>query len=243
MEILVEGHGRFSPNTAIRVARELERFEVTWFEEPVPPENLRALQKVAQQTTVPIATGERFYTRWGYRELLELQACDIIMPDVIHVGGLLETKKVAAMADVYYVTVAPHNSQGPVATAASVHVCFTLPNFKILECFDDFTNPWVKQAVPGVPEVRDGVFRVPRRPGTGYPARRAGHRRPPASAGTLQFVGHRLAHAPAAQTGLARGRGETEGQPGGRNGVGFHVYMTDSDQIPLATSVARAGPR
>jgi galactonate dehydratase len=99
--------------------------------------------------------------------LLELQACDIIMPDVLHVGGLLETKKVAAMADAYYVTVAPHNSQGPVATAASVHVCFTLPNFKILECFDDFSDPWVKAATPGVPEVRDGHFALPDRPGLG----------------------------------------------------------------------------
>ena len=167
VEILVEGHGRFSPNQAIRIARQLERLDVTWFEEPVPPENLRALQKVAQQTSVPIATGERFYTRWGYREVLELQACDVIMPDVLHVGGLLETKKVAAMADVYYVTVAPHNSQGPVATAASVHVCFTLSNFKILECFDDFTNPWVKAAVPGVPEVIDGYFHLPETPGLG----------------------------------------------------------------------------
>jgi galactonate dehydratase len=167
VEILVEGHGRFSPNQAIRIARELERLDVTWFEEPVPPENLRALQKVARQTSVPIATGERFFTRWGYRELLELQACDVIMPDVLHVGGLLETKKVAAMADVYYVTVAPHNSQGPVATAASVHVCFTLPNFKILEVFDDFANPWVKAAVPGVPGVRDGYFELPDAPGLG----------------------------------------------------------------------------
>jgi galactonate dehydratase len=167
VEILVEGHGRFSPNQAIRIAKELERFDVTWFEEPVPPENLRALQRVAQQTSVPIATGERFYTRWGYRELLELQACDIIMPDVIHVGGLLETKKVAAMADVYYVTVAPHNSQGPVATAASVHVSFTLSNFKIHECFDDFASPWVKAAVPGVPQVRDGYFALPEGPGLG----------------------------------------------------------------------------
>lgn len=167
VEILVEGHGRFSPNQAIRIARELERLDVTWFEEPVPPENLRALQKVAQHTSVPIATGERFFTRWGYRELFELQACDVIMPDVLHVGGLLETKKVAAMADVYYVTVAPHNSQGPVATAASVHVCFTLSNFKILEVFDDFAGPWVKAAVPGVPSVRDGYFELPDAPGLG----------------------------------------------------------------------------
>ncbi len=167
VEIIVEGHGRFSANTAIRLAKELERFDVTWFEEPVPPENLAALQKVAQSTSVPIATGERFYTRWGYREVLERQACDVIMPDVIHVGGLLETKKVAAMADTYYVVVAPHNSQGPVTTAASVHVSFTLPNFKIHECFDDFADPWVKQAVPGVPSVRDGGFDLPNGPGLG----------------------------------------------------------------------------
>lgn len=167
VEILVEGHGRFNPRSAILIARELERLDVPWFEEPVPPENIKALQKVTQGTSIPIATGERFYTRWAFRELFERQACDIVMPDVSHVGGLLEGKKVAAMAETYYVLVAPHNSQGPVATAASVHLCFTLPNFKIHECFDDFADPWVKQAVPGAPSVSDGYFHLPKAPGLG----------------------------------------------------------------------------
>src|SRR6266702_3904898 len=93
VEILIEMHGRFNPATAIEMARELEPFKPSWVEEPVPPENLAALKKASEKITIPLATGERIHTRYEYRQLFELQAADIIQPDITHFGGLLETKK------------------------------------------------------------------------------------------------------------------------------------------------------
>ncbi len=168
IEILVEMHGRFSPTTAIRISEALEPFMPTFVEEPVPPENMAELKRASDQIRIPVATGERCYTRYGYKELLAGSGVDVIQPDIIHCGGMLELKKIAAMADAHFVTVAPHNSQGPVCTAASVHVDFTLTNFKIQECFDDFVEPYIKHAVPGCPEVNaDGYFELPERPGLG----------------------------------------------------------------------------
>ncbi|HRV96219.1 MAG TPA: mandelate racemase/muconate lactonizing enzyme family protein [Anaerolineae bacterium] len=170
VEILIEMHGRFNPVTAIEMARELAPFSPSWFEEPVPPENLRALKKVADAVAplgVPLATGERLHTPYEYRELFELQACDIIQPDITHFGGLLNTKKLAAWADAYYMLVAPHNVGGPVSTAAALHLAACTPNFKIQEHFNDFDDAYVKESAPGLPEVIDGYFALPKGPGLG----------------------------------------------------------------------------
>jgi galactonate dehydratase len=166
-ELLIEMHGRFNPVTAVQMARELEPFAPSWVEEPVPPENLAALKKAAEQITIPVATGERIHTRYEYRQLFELQAADIIQPDISHFGGLLETKKLAAWADAYYLLVAPHNVGGPVSTAAALHFAASTPNFKIQEHFNDFAEGWVKQSAPGNPEVVDGYFALPQGPGLG----------------------------------------------------------------------------
>jgi galactonate dehydratase len=166
-EILVEMHGRFNPATAVEIARELEPFKPSWIEEPVPPENLAALKKVAEKVSIPVATGERLHTRYDYRTLFELQATDIIQPDITQFGGLLETKKLAAWAEIYYVLVAPHNVGGPVSTASALHFAASTPNFKIQEHFNDFTEEWVKAAAPGNPEVVDGYFSLPQGPGLG----------------------------------------------------------------------------
>ena len=167
VEILIEMHGRFNPATAIEMSRELERFDPSWVEEPVPPENLAALKKAGAKINIPIATGERIHTRYEYRELFELGAADIIQPDITHFGGLLETKKLAAWAEAYYVLVAPHNVGGPVSTAAALHFAASTPNFKIQEHFNDFAEAWVKEVAPGNPEVVDGYFALPEGPGLG----------------------------------------------------------------------------
>jgi galactonate dehydratase len=167
VEILVEMHGRFTPAQAIAIARELESFAPGWIEEPVPPENLRALAKVARKVNVPVATGERIHNRFEFRELFELQAADVIQPDPSMCGGILETKKIAAWAEAYYVLVAPHNVGGPVSTAACLHLAATVPNFKIQEHFNDFAEEWVKEVAPGNPEVVDGYFALPEGPGLG----------------------------------------------------------------------------
>lgn len=166
-EILIEMHGRFNPATAIEMARELERFKPSWVEEPVPPENLAALKKASEKITIPIATGERIHTRYDFRQLFELQAADIIQPDITHFGGILETKKLAAWAESYYMLVAPHNVGGPISTAAALHLAACTPNFKIQEHFNDFADSYVKAIAPGNPEVVDGYFALPQGPGLG----------------------------------------------------------------------------
>ena len=166
-ELLVEMHGRFTPATAVAIARELERFAPSWIEEPVPPENLAALEKVARQVSIPVATGERIHVRHEFRELLERQTADVIQPDITTVGGILEARKIAAWAESHYVLVAPHNVGGPIPTAAALHLAACTPNFKIQEHFNDFVEAEVKLAAPGNPEVVDGHFAVPDRPGLG----------------------------------------------------------------------------
>ncbi|MBI2300900.1 MAG: mandelate racemase/muconate lactonizing enzyme family protein [Armatimonadetes bacterium] len=169
VDIMVEMHGRFSPAQAIAVARELEPFEPCWVEEPVPPDNLKALKKAADGIRIPIATGERLENKWCFRELFELEACDIIQPDLSNSCGILEGRKIAAMAEVCYMMVAPHNVGGPVSTAAALHLDAVIPNFKVQEYFNDFVDEWVKQTATGLPEVdpADGCFTLPTSPGLG----------------------------------------------------------------------------
>jgi galactonate dehydratase len=170
VDILIEMHGRFNPVTAVEMTRALAPLAPGWIEEPVPPENLRALQKVASAVAplgIPVATGERLHTAYEFRELFELQAADIIQPDITHYGGILATKKLAAWADAYYMLVAPHNVCGPVATAAALHLAASTPNFKIQEHFNDFTEPHTRQCATGCPKVVDGYFSLPKGPGLG----------------------------------------------------------------------------
>ena len=166
-DIFVEMHGRFSPAVAIGLAHDLEPYKPGWFEEPVPPENLAALKKVANAVRIPIATGERIHSRTECRELFELQACDIVQIDLSHFGGISEARKLAAWAESYYMLMAPHNVCGPVATAANLHLAACTPNFKIQEHFNDFADAWVKGAVVQYPEVTDGYFSLPEGPGLG----------------------------------------------------------------------------
>jgi galactonate dehydratase len=167
VEILVEMHGRFSPYMAIEISAELEKFQPSWVEEPVPPDNIAALAKAADKINLPVATGERLHNKYEYRELINLQAADILQPDITQTGGFLETKKIAAMGDMCYMTVAPHNVGGPVSTATALHFAACTTNFKIQEHFNDFSEAWVKEAATGCPEVIDGYFSLPNGPGLG----------------------------------------------------------------------------
>ena len=167
VEILIEMHGRFSPATAIEISRELEQFKPSWVEEPVPPDNIAALAKAAEKINIPIATGERLHNKYEYRELINRQAADILQPDITETGGLLEAKKIAAIGDMCYMLVAPHNVGGPVSTSTALHFDACTPNFKIQEHFNDFAEAWVKEAATGCPEVIDGYFSLPNGPGLG----------------------------------------------------------------------------
>lgn len=132
-DLLIEGHGRFDVPTGIKIARELEPFRPLFFEEPVPPDNLEALRAVRDQSPVPIAAGERLYTLRSFEELLRMRAADVVQPDVSHAGGILELKKIAALAQAHYVPFAPHNPSGPVANAATLQLAACCPNFSLLE--------------------------------------------------------------------------------------------------------------
>ncbi len=170
VEIMIEMHGRFNPATAIELTRELARFAPSWVEEPVPPENIAALRKTSEAIAalgVPVATGERMHTMYEFRELFEMQAADIIQPDITHFGGILNTKKLAAWAEAYYMLIAPHNVGGPVSTAAALHLAACTTNFKIQEHFNDFGADYVLEAAPGLPRVVDGYFSLPQGPGLG----------------------------------------------------------------------------
>lgn len=166
-EVFVEMHGRFTPAQAIAIARELEPYRPGWIEEPVPPDNVTALATVARKVNVPVATGERIHVRHEFREVFESHAADIIQPDLTMMGGILETRKLATWAESYYVMVAPHNVGGPVSTAAALHLAAATPNFKILEHFNDFDDPFVREAARGIPAVTDGAFPLPEGPGLG----------------------------------------------------------------------------
>jgi galactonate dehydratase len=166
-ELLIEMHGRFTPTVALAISRELEPFRPSWIEEPVPPDNLRALSRVTARSNVPVATGERIHARPEFRELFELQAADVVQPDPTMCGGIAETRRISAWAEAYSVLVAPHNVGGPVSTAAALHLAACTPNFKIQEHFNDFAEAYVKAAAPGNPEVVGGSFALPEGPGLG----------------------------------------------------------------------------
>lgn len=133
VELLIEGHGRFDVPTATRIAAEIAPFRPLFFEEPVPPDNLEALAAVREKSPVPIAAGERLYTRYDYNELFRRRAADYIQPDISHAGGIMELKKLAAQAEANYIAFAPHNPSGPVANAATLQIAGCCPNFCILE--------------------------------------------------------------------------------------------------------------
>jgi galactonate dehydratase len=129
----IDFHGRVHKSMAKIMVKELEPYRPMFIEEPVLPENNEALKEIARYTSCPIATGERMYTRWGFKELLAQGIVDIIQPDVSHAGGILETRKIAAMAEAYDVAVAPHCPLGPIALAACLQMDTCTPNAFIQE--------------------------------------------------------------------------------------------------------------
>ncbi|MSU66820.1 MAG: galactonate dehydratase [Opitutus sp.] len=141
IDIMIDFHGRTYPAMAVQYINAIAEFRPFFCEEPVPPENVDSLLEVRQATRVPIATGERLVTRHQFRELFEKRACHVVQPDLCHCGGLWEARKIAAMAEVYDIGVAPHNPLGPVANAAALHFALATPNFLIQE--DMMTDvPW-----------------------------------------------------------------------------------------------------
>lgn len=134
IEILIDAHGRFDVPTAIRLCRSLEEAgNIDWFEEPVPPESYGALKQVRDKVSAAISVGERAHTKWDFVPILENKLADYIMPDVTWTGGITELKKIATLAEAYYVPISPHDAGGPINVLAGAHVMMTVPNFYRLE--------------------------------------------------------------------------------------------------------------
>jgi len=167
MELACDMHGRYDTGTGKRVAKELEPFRLLWLEEPVPPENVAALADIRQSTSTPIATGENLYMRWGFREVMEKNAADIIQPDFQKTGGVSESRKIANLAQTYYVPVAPHCVVSPIGMMSTAHVCASIPNFLCCEWhwinFPDLWKNWVKEGEI----IQRGYVTVTDKPGLG----------------------------------------------------------------------------
>ncbi|MCE5237401.1 mandelate racemase/muconate lactonizing enzyme family protein [bacterium] len=166
VDLALDCHWAFDVPSALRLGRALEPYGLMWLEDPTPSASAPALAKLASELPVPLCLGEALATRFEFREILERGAAHIIMPDVASSGGLLEMKKIAALADTYYVPMAPHDMVGPVATAASVQLCLTIPNLLIME--HQLTDvPWRHELTDEPLLVQDGHYAVPTRPGLG----------------------------------------------------------------------------
>ncbi len=168
VDIIVEVHGWLDVRTAIRFGQKFAPYAPMAYEEPIEPTNVDAMKKVSDRVDIPIASGERIYTRYGFREYIEQQALDIIQPDIGICGGIAEIRKIAAHAETYHIGFAPHNCNGPVATAATVHADFATTNFVIQEWFP-YELPEHYGLVDRAyePTHNDGYLDVPERPGLG----------------------------------------------------------------------------
>ncbi len=165
-DLLFGTHGQMTPESAIRLAKKIEPYDPLWFEEPVPPENLEAMKRVAESTSIPVATGERLATKYEFAQVLQKQAAGILQMALGRVGGLLEAKKIAGMAEAHYALIAPHLYCGPVEGAANIHLDACSPNFLIqegIEKWDGFHTKILKKPI----QWEEGYVIPPSEPGLG----------------------------------------------------------------------------
>jgi galactonate dehydratase len=163
VDIAVDFHGAVQPQTAALLVKALEPYQPFFIEEPVQCQNVDVLADLARKTHIPIATGERIFTKWGFREILEKRAAGILQPDVCYAGGITELRLIAGMAEAYYVPIAPHNPQGPCSLAASCQIAAAIPNFLIQERGTSTHENLLK--VPF--KVENGYLPLPQEPGLG----------------------------------------------------------------------------
>lgn len=168
IDLMVDCHARPSPRMGVLFAKALEPYGLYWFEEPCWPESIDGIAECQRAVVTPIATGERLISQHAFRELLEKRACSVIQPDITHVGGLSEVRRVAAMAEAYRVALAPHNPQGPVSTAASLEFGLATPSYIICETVTQDV-PWRQDVVSEgfTVEPKGRIVRPGNRPGLG----------------------------------------------------------------------------
>tara|TARA_Y100001960_G_scaffold320860_1_gene394418 strand:- start:55 stop:1188 length:1134 start_codon:yes stop_codon:yes gene_type:complete len=167
IDLAIDLHGRYDATAGMKIAQELEDLNLMWLEEPVPPDNIDALKRITESTSTPICAGENAYLRYGFRDMLEKQAVDIIMPDISKCGGLSECRKIANMAEIYYIPFAPHNNSSALSTVGDAHVCASVPNFLALE-FHRYDDPsWNDIILSDEPVIHQGHVILSEKPGLG----------------------------------------------------------------------------
>lgn len=166
VDLLIECHGRFNPTTAIEISREIEQFKPMFMEEPCVPDNMDSTAYVRAHSNIPVAAGERGYTKYAFQEMFDKNAVDYAQPDVFHTGGLMEGKKIAAMAEAKHIMVSYHNPSGPISNAAILQLAATVPNFVIHEIM--LTDGSFRKAITNEEVVfEDGYILIPNKPGLG----------------------------------------------------------------------------
>jgi L-alanine-DL-glutamate epimerase-like enolase superfamily enzyme len=165
--VAADVHTRLDVPSAIRLVRDLDKYHLLWLEEPVPPENIDAMREVKAHSTTPICAGENIYLRFGFRDLFEKQAVDIVMPDLPKCGGLSDGRKIANLAELYYIPFAPHNVSSPIGTMASAHVCASVPNFLVLEWHWNERPYWSTIIQDKDDIIKNGYIELTDRPGIG----------------------------------------------------------------------------
>jgi galactonate dehydratase len=162
VDIGIDFHGAISPQNARLLIKALEPYKPMFVEEPVQCQNVDVMADIAKSAPMPIATGERIFTKWGFREILEKGAASILQPDMCHAGGIMEARLIAGMAEAYYAAVAPHNPLGPISLAAGLQLAAAIPNFLCQEQVN-LGQGYIKEPF----QVENGYVRVPTKPGLG----------------------------------------------------------------------------
>jgi L-alanine-DL-glutamate epimerase-like enolase superfamily enzyme len=172
VELMVDAHGSLEVPVAIKLAKALERYDIAWFEEPVSPENHSGQAEVRRATTIPIASGEREFSRYGFRSLLAHGAVDVAQPDVARAGGFTEIRRIAALTSAHDIRLAPHAWGSGILFAASIHVAMSAPNCHILEVSQGYM-PMMNELFNEPYDVRpDGTVHAPQKPGLGFTLRK-----------------------------------------------------------------------
>jgi galactonate dehydratase len=172
MNIAIEGHSRWDLNCAIRIARAVEKYDVIWMEDIIQPTNPDDLGRLTRETRVPQTVSERLFTRHAFRQVLESKAAHMVMPDIVWTGGITETMKIASLADTYHLPIAPHDCTGPIALAASLHVCAAVSNAMIMESVRGFLEGSYLEIVDKPLPIREGRAILDFSPGLGFKLRK-----------------------------------------------------------------------
>lgn len=167
VDVLIDFHGNYNAASALRCIRALEPYEIGWFEEPFPPENVDALRQLRAQTDASLCVGERLYTRWDFTPVLREGLANYLMPDVCWTGGISELRKIATMAEAYAVPIAPHGALGPLQTVAAAHVALVTPNLYRQEIIGTWWQQQYQECLPVGLDIRGGELHLSERPGLG----------------------------------------------------------------------------